>query len=93
MLSEELVARLGTAVVSGRSVFLYGPSGTGKTSLACNIPAVYDDFVLIPRSIEVDSQVISVLRPRRPSPGSLFDARRLGPPLDALRPAARGHRR
>ena len=75
VLSEELVARLGTAVVSGRSVFLYGPSGTGKTTLACNIPAVYDDFVLIPQAIEVDSQVICVYDPvvHRLSPYSMPD--------------------
>ncbi len=75
VLSEELVARLGTAVVSGRSVFLYGPSGTGKTTLACNIPEVYDDFVLIPHSIEVDSQVISVYDPvvHRLAPYSMPD--------------------
>jgi MoxR-like ATPase len=75
VLSEELVARLGTAVVSGRSVFVYGPSGTGKTTLACNIPAVYDDFVLIPQAIEVDSQVISVYDPvvHRPAPYSMPD--------------------
>lgn len=75
VLSEELVARLGTAVVSGRSVFLYGPSGTGKTTLACNIPEVYDDFVLIPHSIEVDSQVISVYDPvvHRPAAYSMPD--------------------
>jgi MoxR-like ATPase len=75
VLGEELVARLGTAVVSGRSVFLYGPSGTGKTTLACNLPAVYDDFVLIPQAIEVDGQVISVYDPvvHRLSPYSMPD--------------------
>jgi predicted ATPase with chaperone activity len=63
VLDEDLLDRLGTAVVSGTSIFLYGPPGTGKTTLACNIPAIYEDFVLIPFAIEVDRQVISVYDP------------------------------
>lgn len=63
VLDDDLLTRLGTAVVSGTSIFLYGPPGTGKTTLACNIPAIYDDFVLIPYAIEVDRQIISVYDP------------------------------
>jgi hypothetical protein len=63
VLDQDLLDRLGTAVVSGTSIFLYGPPGTGKTTLACNIPTIYDDFVLIPYAIEVDSQVIAVYDP------------------------------
>jgi predicted ATPase with chaperone activity len=63
VLDQDLLTRLGTAVVSGTSIFLYGPPGTGKTTLACNIPAIYDDFVLIPHAIEVDRQVIAVYDP------------------------------
>lgn len=63
VLDEDLVARLGTAVVSGTSVFLYGPPGSGKTTIACNIPSIFGDFVLIPHAIEVDRQVIAVYDP------------------------------
>jgi SpoVK/Ycf46/Vps4 family AAA+-type ATPase len=63
VLDEDLLTRLGTAVVSGTSIFLYGPSGTGKTTLACKIPAIYADFVLLPYAIEVDRQVIAVYDP------------------------------
>jgi hypothetical protein len=63
VLDEELLTRLGTAVVSGTSIFLYGPPGTGKTTLACNIPAIYEDCVLIPHAIEVDCQIIAVYDP------------------------------
>src|SRR5579863_7398734 len=63
VLDDDLLTRLGTAVVSGTSVFLYGPPGTGKTSLAFNIPAIYDDFVLVPYAIEVDQQIIAVYDP------------------------------
>jgi MoxR-like ATPase len=63
VLDDDLITRLGTAVVSGTSIFLYGPPGTGKTTLACNIPTIYDDFVLIPYAIEVDHQIIAVYDP------------------------------
>jgi hypothetical protein len=63
ILDDELLTQLGTAVVSGTSIFLYGPSGTGKTTLACNIPAIFNDFVLIPHAIEVAHQIIAVYDP------------------------------
>jgi hypothetical protein len=63
VLSDDLLMRLGTAVVSGTSIFLYGPPGTGKTTLACNIPSIFEDFVLIPHAIEVDRQIIAVYDP------------------------------
>jgi len=57
------VARIGAAVVSGTSLFLHGPSGTGKTSLTECIPAIFDDAVWIPHAVEVDNQVIAVYDP------------------------------
>jgi SpoVK/Ycf46/Vps4 family AAA+-type ATPase len=63
VLDDNLLTRLGTGVVSGTSIFLYGPPGTGKTTLACNIPEIYNDFVLIPYAIEVDHQIIAVYDP------------------------------
>jgi predicted ATPase with chaperone activity len=63
VLDDGMLTRLGAAVVSGTSIFLYGPSGTGKTTIACNIGSIYGDFVLIPYAIEVDHQIISVYDP------------------------------
>jgi predicted ATPase with chaperone activity len=63
VLDSELLVQLGTAACSGTSLFLYGPPGTGKTTLACNIPAIFDDFVLIPHAIEVANQIIGVYDP------------------------------
>ena len=60
ILDADLIARLGTAVSSNTSIFLYGPSGTGKTSIACNIPEIYNDSVWIPYAVEVNNQIISV---------------------------------
>ncbi len=60
VLEEELLDQLGTAMVSGTSIFLYGPTGTGKTSIAETFPSIYKDHVLIPYAIEVDGQIIAL---------------------------------
>jgi len=70
VLNQEMLSRLGTALTSGTSMFLYGPSGTGKTSIANTIPAVYEDSVWIPHAIEVDNQIISVFDPGVHHPNS-----------------------
>ncbi len=63
VLHEDVIYRLGTAVVSGTSIFLHGPAGTGKTSIANSLPAIYNDQVWIPYAVEVDSQIITVYDP------------------------------
>ena len=60
VLDQEMLTRLGTALTSGTSMFLHGPSGTGKTSIAGTIPAVYGDSIWVPHAIEVDNQIITV---------------------------------
>jgi hypothetical protein len=63
VLDQDMLTRLGTALLSGTSMFLHGPSGTGKTSIASTIPAVYNDSVWIPHAIVVDNQIVSVFDP------------------------------
>jgi hypothetical protein len=63
VIDEDIVARIGAAVVSGTSLFLHGPSGTGKTSVTECIPAIFDDAVWIPHAVEVDNQVIALYDP------------------------------
>jgi predicted ATPase with chaperone activity len=60
VLSPEMLTRVGTALVSGTSIFLYGPTGGGKTSIAETLPNIYPDGVWIPYAVEVDNQVIVV---------------------------------
>jgi predicted ATPase with chaperone activity len=63
VLDQEMLTRLGTGLTSGTSMFLHGPSGTGKTTIASTIPDVYNDSVWVPHTIEVDNQIISVFDP------------------------------
>jgi len=60
VLSPETLSQIGTAVVSGRSIFLYGPSGTGKTAVAETLPSIYPDPVWVPYAIAVDGQIIGL---------------------------------
>jgi SpoVK/Ycf46/Vps4 family AAA+-type ATPase len=63
VLPEGLLDQLGPALISQTSVFIYGPTGNGKTSLAERMLRIYDDAVLIPYAVEVDSQIISLFDP------------------------------
>jgi predicted ATPase with chaperone activity len=60
VLSGELVNRIGPAVNSGRSLFLYGPPGNGKTVIAKSIIRMIKGAVYIPYATIVDGQIIRV---------------------------------
>ena len=70
VLRHETLTQLGTAIISGQSIFLYGPSGTGKTAVAAAIPDVYRDQVWIPYAVEVDGQIVTVFDPHVHQPSS-----------------------
>jgi hypothetical protein len=60
---DQMLDQLGPALISQNSIFIYGPTGNGKTSLAERMLRVYQDSVLLPYSVEVDSQIISLYDP------------------------------
>ena len=60
VLTKETLEQIGIAVLSGTSIVLYGPTGTGKTSIAEKIPGMYGDSVWIPHAIEVNGQIITI---------------------------------
>jgi len=61
--SKELLNRLGPAVTSGKAVFVYGPSGNGKTAIAEAIGGIPTDTVYVPYAINIGGQIISVFDP------------------------------
>ena len=63
VVSDQLLDQLGPALISQSSIFMYGPSGNGKTSIAERMLRVYNDGILIPYAIEVDGQIISLYDP------------------------------
>jgi len=64
VLSQYTLEQIGPAANSGRSIFLFGPPGNGKTSVAEAIGSlVMKDALYIPYAIEVEGQVIKVFDP------------------------------
>ena len=57
---EKIVDKLGPAVNSGRSLFLFGPPGNGKTSLAEAISAMFGGEAYVPHCLEIDGQIVKV---------------------------------
>ena len=60
ILSGEMVNKIGPAVNSGRSLFLYGPPGNGKTVIAKSIIRMLTGHVYIPYAAIVDGQIIRI---------------------------------
>lgn len=63
VVTDRMLDQLGPALISQNSIFIYGPTGNGKTSLAERMLRVYQDAVLIPYAVEVDGQIISLYDP------------------------------
>ncbi len=63
VVTDRMLDQIGPAIISQTSIFLYGPSGNGKTSVAERMLRVYQDAILIPYSVEVDGQIIAVFDP------------------------------
>ena len=64
VLSPRTFRKIGPAVNSGRSMFVYGPPGNGKTTIAQSIGRhLLKGYVYIPYAIEVDGHVIRMYDP------------------------------
>lgn len=63
VVTDRFIDELGPAVVSQKSIFLYGPTGNGKTSIVTRLARLHQDTIAIPYAVEVDGQVIVLFDP------------------------------
>ena len=87
VLTESAKQTLGLVASSGRSLFLSGPSGNGKTAMARALVDAIEGDMWIPYALEVDGQVIRIFDPHNHQPvkveGDDYDRRwvKIRPPL------------
>lgn len=61
VINDKTFSKIGPAVNAGTSLFLYGPPGNGKTSIARSIGRmILGEDMYIPYAVDIDGQVIKV---------------------------------
>jgi hypothetical protein len=68
VLSERAAKLAGLAISSGRSLFLFGPPGNGKTSLGRMLHEAESGDLLIPHCIGIEESIIRVFDPQLHQP-------------------------
>ncbi len=66
VIKEEMFNAIGPAVISGRSVFIYGPPGNGKTAIARSIGEFMNSVggsIYIPHAFVADGNIVTVFDP------------------------------
>jgi predicted ATPase with chaperone activity len=63
VLTDRVLDNLGPAIRAGRSLFLYGPPGNGKTVISQAISNLLDGDIAIPHAIEVEGAIIRFYDP------------------------------
>jgi predicted ATPase with chaperone activity len=58
VISEHMINRLGPAISSGALMFIYGPAGNGKTTIAETIGQILPETVFVSHTLYVGGQII-----------------------------------
>lgn len=64
---DAIISALGAALCAGRSLFLYGPSGNGKTAIARRLGVLINTLgseIYVPYAISVDHSIITIYDPK-----------------------------
>ena len=99
VVNGQILDQLGPAINAGRSLFIYGPAGNGKTVMAQAIRNLLDGEIAIPHAIEVEGHIIRLfdrinhepIPADAPSGASI--RRHRTTPAGFVAPAAAGHGR
>src|SRR5437762_4791303 len=60
VIPDGLLDQLGPSLIGNESLFLYGGTGNGKTSIAERILRVHHDTIVVPYAVEVDGHIVTL---------------------------------
>ncbi|MEN8133127.1 MAG: AAA family ATPase [Pseudomonadota bacterium] len=73
VINQQLLDQLGSAMRSGRAIFLYGPAGTGKTYMGERLAWLLGDAILVPHAIALGDAVVQIFDPAMHRPVGYLD--------------------
>jgi predicted ATPase with chaperone activity len=60
LVSPDLLGQLGPAINAGKGMFIYGPPGNGKTTIAQRITRCFGQTIFVPHAIVEDGQIVKM---------------------------------
>lgn len=63
VIDATMLPTLGSALNSGKAIYLFGDSGTGKTYLAEHLVRTLEGHIWVPHAVYVDGEVVTVFDP------------------------------
>ena len=63
VISKPTISQIGQAIRAGKSLFLFGASGNGKTSIAKRLIRAVDEAIWIPRTLTVGGEIVRLFDP------------------------------
>jgi hypothetical protein len=63
LVSRKLTSRIAQALRAGRGMFLHGPAGNGKSSVAERITRAFGQHIWIPRAVYINGEIVKLYDP------------------------------
>lgn len=85
VLRQSILDQFGTAMNSGRAIFVYGPAGGGKTFIAEHLAGLLTGYPMIPHAVLVEGEIIQIFDPLMHKPVAMATSSALdrGPSFDS----------